>query len=178
LNSTSLPAKERERLENWLKVNANAGSYRIFAEMNPEELAAKERAKIQVYGLNEPFRCSASIPEDPGAFFFAPIAAAIPAAARLMLALLERCVEGAGGCYAFCDTDSLAVVASEKGGMLDGVGVHALSWSEVDEIIAHFRALNPYDRRAVPNSILKLEKENFRDGRRIQLYALCISAKR
>jgi len=178
LNSTSLPAKERERLEKLVEGQRQCGKLPDFCRNESGGIRAKERATIQVYGLNEPFRCSASIPEDPGAFFFAPIAAAIPAAARLMLALLERCVEGAGGCYAFCDTDSLVVVASEKGGMLDGVGVHALSWSEVDEIIAHFRALNPYDRRAVANSILKLEKENFRDGRRIQLYALCISAKR
>jgi DNA polymerase type B, organellar and viral len=176
--SKTPPREERDRLERSLKVNANSGSYGIFAEMNREELAAKERATIEVYGLNEPFHCTTPAPEDPGAFFFAPIAALIPAAARLMLALLERCVEDAGGSYAFCDTDSLAVVATEDGGWLDDFGVRALSWSEVDAIVALFRALNPYNRKAVPGSILKLEKENFRDGERVQLHAFCISAKR
>ena len=54
-------------------------------------------------------------PEDPGPYCFPPVAAAITAAARLMLALLERLVRDAGGHYAFCDTDSMAIVATRRG---------------------------------------------------------------
>jgi hypothetical protein len=110
-----------------------------------------------------------------------------------MLALLERCVIDAGGTYAFCDTDSMAIVATETGGLIPcaggpypGPSVKALSWNEVDAIVARFAALNPYDRATVPGSILKIEKENFEriDEERIdrgqprQLHAYVISAKR
>ena len=177
-NSESLPAHEKERREKAIKVNANAGSYGIFAEMNPEELASKDRARIEVFGLNDPFVCTTSAPETSGPFFFAPIAAWIPAAARLMLALIERLVADAGGTYAFCDTDSMAIVATEDGRSLENIGARALSYREVDQIIDRLDGLNPYDRAAVPDRILKVEKENFRNGKREPLFAYCISAKR
>jgi hypothetical protein len=60
--------------------------------------------------------------------------------------------------------------------------IRALSWREVDEIVDRFRSLNPYDRTAIPGSILKIEKYN-REGnkddgafREIECHA--ISAKR
>jgi hypothetical protein len=173
-----LPAHEKDRREKAIKVNANAGSYGIFAEMNPEELASKERARVEVFGLNDPFICPSTAPETPGPFFFAPIAAWIPAAARLMLALIERLVADAGGTYAFCDTDSMAIVATQQGGCLDNIGARALSYREVDQIIDRLDGLNPYDRSAVPDRILKVEKENYRNGKREPLHAYCISAKR
>jgi len=95
-----------------------------------------------------------------------------------MLAMLQRCVEEKGGNYAFCATDSMAVVATWNGGRLESNETYALSGSEVDEIIAKFASVNPYDRSVVPASILKVEKKNSQDGRRAQLYAYCISAKR
>ena len=45
--------------------------------------------------------------------------ASITAAARLMLALLEREVTKVGGSYAFCDTDSLAIVATPRRRKID-----------------------------------------------------------
>ena len=92
-----------------------------------------------------------------------------------MLALLERSVTDAGGSYVFCDTDSMGIVSEESGGLHSCLGgqatlpdggeaVQALSWSEVDAIVERFSALNPYDRSIVPGSILKVEKENYRDG--------------
>jgi DNA polymerase type B, organellar and viral len=177
-SAPNLAAEERDRLVQSLKTIANSGSYGIFAEMNPEELEANERAQINVYGLDEPFACSSTAPENPGEFFFAPIAALIPAAARLMLTLLECCVREAGGTYAFCDTDSMAIVATRNGTHLEELGTKALSWAEVDEIIARFSKLNPYNFADDNDSILKIEDENFSDGERIQLHALCVSAKR
>ena len=61
------------------------------------------------------FHTHVSTPEEPGAYFFSPFAACIAGAARLMLALLERCVTDAGGWYAMCDTDSMAIVATKDG---------------------------------------------------------------
>ncbi len=107
-----------------------------------------------------------------------------------MLALLERCVTDAGGTYAFCDTDSMAIVATRAGGLVpcpggteqlhDGApAIHALSGSAVDAVVARFTALNPYDRTIVPGSVLEIERENYHeDGERHQLYAYVISAKR
>lgn len=176
--SSDLPAEESERLQSFLKVLANSGSYGIFAEMNPEELAEEQTATVEVFGLDRPFDCETHSPEDPGKFFFAPIAALIPAAARLMLALVERCVTDAGGTYAFCDTDSMAIVASKTGAPIEGLPCRVLTWEEADRIIARFLSLNPSEG-ALRDSILRMEKENWNEnGERVQLYAYCISAKR
>jgi hypothetical protein len=181
----SIPADERTRLDAFLKVLANSGSYGIFAEMNREELPAKKGETVTVYGLDEPFSVTTHAPEEPGPFCFPPIAALIPAAARLMLALLERCVTDAGGAYAFCDTDSMAIIATETGGLVpcaggpySGPSVQALSWNKVDAIVARFASLNPYDRAIVHGSILKIEDENSDGDRPRQLYVYVISAKR
>jgi hypothetical protein len=58
--------------------------------------------------------------------------------------------------------------------------IRALSWAQVAEIVAQFARLNPYDRTAVPDSILKIEDDNFdpKTGKQRQLWCLAISAKR
>lgn len=58
--------------------------------------------------------------------------------------------------------------------------IRALSWNQVDGISKKFAALNPYDRKAIKGSILKVEEDNFdpKTGKRRQLYCLAISAKR
>jgi hypothetical protein len=83
------------------------------------------------------------------------------------------------------DTDSLAVVATKKGGRVACVGgkgdkVKALSWNQVDKISERFAALNPYDRSAVPGSVLRIEDDNRDPGTKTQrqLHCLAISAKR
>jgi hypothetical protein len=68
--------------------------------------------------------------------------------------MLERMVTDAGGTYLMCDTDSMAIVASEIGGLVpckggpyrtsDGVeAIKALSWKGVRRIVDRFAALNP-----------------------------------
>lgn len=127
--------------------------------------------------------------EKPGEFFFPPLGSLITAAARLMLALLEWHVRQRGGTFAFCDTDSMAIVATEQGGIIEIEGrgndgraipqkIRALSWREVEEIAQAFESLNPYDQSAVPGSILKIEDVNFRDGKQVQLHALVAGTKR
>jgi hypothetical protein len=186
----SLPDEERGRMEHFLKIFANAGSYGVFVEMNRKEMRSDDPAEISVYGRDGRFSCHTTAPEDPGAFTFPPVASLITAGARLMLATLERCVTDAGGTYAFADTDSMAIVAAEDGGLVaceggperlsDGSpGIRALSWQQVRSIVDRYRALNPYDRRAVPGSILKVEKVNFDEGGNPrELQAWVISAKR
>lgn len=113
------------------------------------------------------------------------------AGGRLLLALLEKMVTDAGGTYLMCDTDSMAVVASEhgvvvpcKGGshrMPDGTeAIKALSWKEVRQIVGAFQRLNPYDRAMVPGSILNIVEEiNFDSaGKQRPVYGYGISAKR
>ena len=103
-----------------------------------------------------------------------------------MLALLEWSVCSAGGSYAFCDTDSMAIVSTEAesrvacpNGPLDG-HLTALPWSRVVEIVRRFESLNPYDRAIIPGSVLRIEKQNFDQVTREleQLYCFAISAKR
>src|SRR5262249_27742279 len=121
-----------------------------------------------------------------------PFAAWITSAARLMLGLLECAVRDCGGTYAMEDTDSMAIVATEQGGLVPCPGgphrsadgremVQALSWSQVQHsVVERFAALNPYDRSAVPGSILKIEDDNIdpATGTQRQVYCFAISAKR
>jgi hypothetical protein len=186
-----LAPAERERLAEFLKVLANSATYGIFAEMNRADLRTDKPVSVRVWPPHgAPYTLKLATPEQPGAYCFPPLAAFITGAARLMLALLERSVLDMGGSYAFCDTDSLAIVSSEHcelvpcpgGGYRTDDGqaaIRALSWADVDAIVARFAALNPYDRTAVPGSVLKVETENYdASGARQQLHCWAISAKR
>jgi len=176
-----------------LKTLANATSYGIYAQMTRRELGPNRRQNVTVYGLHDqPFERSVANPEQPGPYAFPPIAAAITGAARLLLALTEHHVTMRGGTYAFCDTDSMAIVATQRGELIACDGgphtpsdgrdaIQALTWNEVDEIRDRFAALNPYDQAIVPGSILELETENYAEPshtERQQLWCFAISAKR
>src|SRR5574341_394255 len=186
----SLSPPEQDRHKLIFKILANAGSYGIFAEMNAKSAPKDAPARVTVYGRADRFESATCSPEDPGAFCFPPLASMITAAARLLLALLERCVTDLGGTYAFCDTDSMAIVASEDDGLVAGPGgpyllpdgrdaVRALSWAQVRGVVKRFEALNPYDPTVVSGSILKIEAVNFApDGTQRPLYAYAIAAKR
>ena len=163
-------SEERAALDQLLKTFANAGSYGIFVEQNRQD---GTRAECTVWtGADEPFTVSVEHPEEPGAFAFPPLGTLIPAAARLMLALLERCVTDLGGTYAFCDTDSMAIVATETGGLIPCPGgpgrmadgrpaIRALTWEQVRAMVRQFEALNPYDPEKVRGSVLKIEDVNY-----------------
>ncbi|MGW5649312.1 DNA polymerase [Saccharopolyspora sp. NPDC003752] len=156
------------RLAAFLKVLANAGSYGIFAQMDAQELPTGQRKEVTVYGAAEqPWTVRVTAPEQPGEYCFPPIAACITGAARLMLAMLERCVTDAGGVWVFCDTDSMAIVADTHGSLIpcpggghtlpDGrAAVRALTLDQVEGIRQRFAALNPYQPDAVTD-ILKAE---------------------
>ena len=187
-----LTKAERERLNIALKTIANAGSYGIFAQMDRKELPRGKRAEVELWGLTgEPFTNRLATPEEAGPFCFPPLAALITAGAKLMLALLESVVTERGGSYVFCDTDSMAIVASEHGQLVPCPGgshvtddgreaVKALSWDVVDEIAERFERLKPYDPAAVPGRVLETEKQNYdrASGEPRELHCYAISAKR
>jgi hypothetical protein len=176
LKDKTIDEAERKRLERFLKITANASAYGILARFDRREQAAK----VTVYGPDDEQIDGLQIPnpEDPGPFCFPPVAATITAGARLMLALLERVVQDAGGNYAFCDTDSMAIVASPRRKRVNcqtptGNTIVALSWPELRRILARFDELNPYDPELVP-SPWKVEADSL--DRELWCYA--ISAKR
>ncbi len=196
----SRSTEEKKRLDKGLKVFASGTGYGIWSETN---VADDEKVEnVRVTSGDENFELVTDAPEDAGPFSFMPIASLITAGAHLMLALLERCVTERGGCYVLEDTDSMAIVATERGGRVPcpngslpwssadkakycgpekdaAASAHALSWADVDAITQCFAALSPYGRDAVPGSILKTEDVNFRpDGTRRQLYAFAVSSKR
>jgi len=178
---TDLSEIEKSRLDKALKVLANATSYGIYAEMSRQE--SDRKVEVTCHGIDaEAFTCRIAHPDVPGEYCFPPLASLITGAARLTLALLECCLREKGGTYAMEDTDSMAIVATQDGGIISCAGgpIEALSWKQVREISDRFAALNPYDGNAVPGSILKLEDDNYDPtvGNQRQLYCLAISAKR
>jgi hypothetical protein len=184
-----LTPDQRDRAGNFLKVLASSGCYGIFAESNRIDLP--RRTPIAIHGLAQPFTVPLDVYEAGGRYAFPPLAACITAAARLMLALVERLVADGGGSYLLCDTDSMLIVANPDGRLLACPGgphrttdgqpaVRALSYAQIGQIVARFAALNPYDQALVPGSILELEQYNFdpETGERHQLYGYAVSAKR
>jgi hypothetical protein len=189
--ANEVASREDDPLERFLKVLANSTSYGVFAEFVRHELTGKRTEPVTVWdGNGENYTSKTHAPEVPGEYCFPPLAAFITSGARLMLALLEARVTQRGGSYAFCDTDSMAIVSDRVSRLIECPGgphttddgnaaVRALSWDEVDEIREQFAALNPYDRSAVPGSIIKVEKENFdNQHERVPLLCYAISAKR
>jgi hypothetical protein len=174
----TLSTEDRQRLDLFLKITANAGAYGVLARFDRKQLA--ESTRVRVFGPDDdPIEASTSSPEDPGPYCFPPVAASITAGARLLLAMLERAVVDAGGTYAFCDTDSMGIVATPRGRAVacptpDGFGfVKALPTANVRAILSRFEGLNPYDPHVVP-SFWKVEHDSL--ARPLTCYA--ISAKR
>ena len=167
-------------LHYWLKILANSGSYGLFVELNPNE---SDATKLKVFSGEESFETTSDVVEEPGKWFAPHIASLITSGGRLLLAMLEKCIADAGGTYLFCDTDSAAIVSAkhrQQIAMPDGAKpITAISWAEVQRIVDRFEPLNPYDRKLVPGSILKIHKLNWdHNKKRRQLFGYSIAAKR
>lgn len=174
--------KSDQSLHYWLKILANS-IYGFFVELTPD--AQKENVPAIVFSGDKRFRDSTDVIENPGNWFFPPLASLITAAGRLLLAMTEACVQEKRGTFLFCDTDSLAVVSSKRGGPLRVPGatdLKVLPWNEADKIVNRFSSLNPYDRKIVKGSILILVDGNFTDSDPLraqrQLHGYSIAAKR
>ena len=189
-SNPELSTAEKGGLSGFLKVLANSASYGIYAEMNLRDNG--DKVLVRCYGIDAaPYDCKVARAETPGEFCFPPLASLITGGARLMLALLETCVTRLGGTFAMEDTDSMAIVATARGGLVPCQGgphklcdgsqaIKALSWAQVKGIAKRFELLNPYDRTAVPGSVLKIEDCNFdpKTGKQRQIWCFAISAKR
>jgi hypothetical protein len=193
---SDLSKNERDALAYFLKILANAGSYGLFVEVNPARVGTDPktgkpaRAELRVFSGDQEFEQTSPVVEESGLWYCPVFAALITAGGRLLLALLERMVTDAGGNYLMCDTDSMAIVASEGGSLVpcaggglplpDGAeGIKALSFADVGRFVCEFERLNPYDRSAVTEPILKIEKVNFSaDGKQREVLGYAIAAKR
>lgn len=160
---------ERNPIQQPIKIVANATSYGIFIEVQRDDLPDDEG--VAIYGPSGTRRLiQTTAVEQPGRFFHPLLGVLITGAARLMLALAERKVLDAGLDWAFCDTDSLAIVKPDD-----------LSEAEFVErtraVVDFFEPLNPYKKSG---TILKIEDTNFAPGTEdLQpLYCFAISAKR
>jgi hypothetical protein len=167
-------------LHYWLKILASSGSYGLFVELNPNE---SHSTKLKVFSGEESFETTSDVVEEPGKWFAPHIASLITSGGRLLLGMLERCITDAGGTFLFCDTDSAAVVSAKHRRIItmpDGAKpITALSWAEVRRIVDRFKSLNPYKRRFVSGSILKIHKLNWNHKKqRRQLFGYSIAAKR
>ena len=184
-----LHKKKNKALAEFLKVLANSGSYGLFVEVNAER--KKKEKSVTYFSGEKKGNVESNYVEKSGAWYFPPVASLITAGGRLLLAMLEKSVQKRNGGYLFCDTDSLCIVGSKKGGFVECTGgpvirnnkpgINALSLSEVQEIAQEFRELNPYDPSLV-SEILKIEDVNFLDSDPNepfrQLFGYAISAKR
>ena len=156
-----------------LKILANSTSYGIFVELNVADLDAPE--KLTCYGPGgEGFSVESMKIEEPGKYFHPLLATLITGAARLMLAIAESLCFAKGLDWAFCDTDSMAIVKP------DGMD-QAEFYGRAQSVCDWFSQLNPYEKKG---SIFKIEDTNYpiaesADGSKFEpLYCYCISAKR
>jgi hypothetical protein len=167
---------DAKRRELAMKVLGASGAYGIFAEINVSAGPSRTRAPGSrvteaVQGLwwsDMGPKVGGAHDERPGRFFSPLVASLVTGGARLMLALAELEVNRRGGTFAFCDTDSLAIVAGPKG----PPDIPRLSEADVNEISADFDPLSPYDRELVPH----LLKREYAKVAHVQCYA--VSAKR
>jgi len=179
---------EIKRLQKALKILASATCFGIYAQMDRQD--ADDKVEVTCHGIDpDPYTCEVVHPEFPGEFWFSPLSSLTTAGARLMLALLHHCVSELDGSYVMEDTDSMAIVATENGGLVpcpggpfqmsDGrAAVMARSWKEVEQIVRRFAKLSPYADKS--RSILKIERDNYdpETGKQRQVYCLAISSKR
>ena len=156
---------ELAALERGLKEMAASGAYGINAEVNVTPSAAPLTGEAY---SDITFEAKKVHDERPGSFANPIIASLVTGGARLLLAMLEHEVTRRGGTYAYCDTDALAIVSGEN----CPPGIPCLPPAAVDEIVAAFDALSPYDRDKVPH-LLKIEHPGIPD-----LRCFAVSAKR
>ena len=153
-NDPARPSEQRDRLQLFLKITANATSYGSLARFDRRRYSKPKT--VTVYGPDEPTKTKTKTPEDPGPYTFPPIAASITAGARLMLAMIERAVTDAGGTYALCDTDSMAIIThphirTSAAPTPDGTNqIPVLLPDVVRAILDRFEQLNPYNPDIVP----------------------------
>jgi len=180
---------QNKPLADFLKVLANSGSYGLFVEVNTETNSKKKYVKY--FSGEKSGKKLTNYTEKPGAWYFPPLASLITSGGRLLLAMLEKCVQNLSGNYLFCDTDSMCIVGSKTQHLVPCVGgrfklgskdaIRTITLDQVEAIAKRFNKLNPYDRNLV-REILKIEDINHIDSNPRkpyrQLFGYAVSAKR
>jgi hypothetical protein len=186
---TSLEA-ELDATQQAMKITANGTAYGSAIELNPIE--HRKGAWVRVHlpdGTS--YRLHRERTEEPGRWFHPLIATLVAGAGRLLLASAMRLVNDLGGSWAFCDTDSLFIIATEHGRLIPCLGgsqhtpsgeraIKALSWEEALKIVGAFASLDPYLSPGHPKSILEVEDENYdpHTHEQREIECLAIAAKR
>jgi hypothetical protein len=89
--------RDDKELYQWLKLFANS-IYGCFIELNPETLSKRKAARVRVYSSEKPYVTNKrTVIERPGNWYAPYLGALITAGGRLLLGMLERCVEGWAG---------------------------------------------------------------------------------
>jgi hypothetical protein len=117
-----------ERLRAVVRVVANAGCWGVFARMDP----------VKTGGLRS---------EGPGPRCWPPIAAGVPALARLWLTAVDRWVGDRGGTVIARDTDGIVVVSLPEEAMValsDDRKARAIPCDEIEGFLARFDQLDPF----------------------------------
>jgi hypothetical protein len=167
---TDIPDAIRKEIVRGIKAIGNIACFGTLSETRSADLLSGRREEVTLLSDTESVRAAVVHPEEPGPFACPPIAGLVSATGRLLLAAVHNAVERRGGIVAACDTDGAHIVSTEKGGTVyvDSRGadfyeggraqpVHALSYSEVEEIAALFDPLNPFDRALLPGSPLRVK---------------------
>lgn len=150
------------------KISANA-FYGVTAQFNPD--TGTDPVLIDVTGCDgETWQIESSRIEEPGEYCFPAISALTTSGGRLLLAMLEHAVTSRGGSWVFCDTDSMAIIATETGGMIRCPGgghwiddiehVKALSYGDVAELSNRFQSLCPYNTER-PIQMLETKQQSY-----------------
>lgn len=185
-------ALAEERLEgvwNGAKGCANACCSGVFAQMNDGERRARTVQHVWRADGRHHAEQGTDV-EVPARWYFPPLAATINAGGRLLLFLARHLVEQAGCTVAYVDTDSLATVAGQMGGLAPCDGgtehdsdgrpcVRALTFEQVLEAVAPIETLNPYPPRPGRERprLLKIEADNLDADRLVNAYLHARSAK-
>jgi len=166
LRSTVKDAGDK-RLPVQLRVLLNAMAWGVTARLDQQRVSGgRGRARRLV--------------ETPSTWTWPPIASTVPSVVRMWLAMVDRMVTDAGGAIVTRDTDGLAILALPDGGAIpcpDGSTVQALSWAQIDGLVAEFDVLDPFgdgrpfwtvDRgtKELPVHILSLGQKRYVKARR------------
>ena len=172
----------------FIKVLLNSGVYGLAVELNLKRYSKNRPRKIRIWaGRKELPIVKDTKAEIPGQWYFPWVATHITGGGRLLLGLLEKEASRAGGSFLMTDTDSMAIIANEDGGLIPCPGgphimsdgrqaVKALSRREVEQITERIQKLSPYSSKI---KLLKIDKANFDyNGKPHQLFGIGYSAKR
>jgi hypothetical protein len=175
-------------IKQFIKVLLNSGVYGLAVELNLKRYSKNKPKKVRIWAGGQELPSVMDIQaEIPGQWYFPWIATLITGGGRLLLGILEKEVSRAKGSFLMTDTDSMAIIANEREGLIPCPGgthtmpdgseaVKALSRLEVEQLTERIQKLSPYGSKI---KLLKIDKANLdRNGKPHQLYGIGYSAKR